>query len=144
MKQSLLKAAAVTSSVLLVSGFVCYRAGAFHWLKAQTTSMMSGTKSTFQTVGQSLGSPSNHSGTEPANSSPKEAPSPTAVPAPIMPGPKSGFVLPPETVPPPFLKPSNEPPAPPKKPIIMGGVKSEEIFSPNQPVPVQPGGGIEP
>ncbi len=28
----LLKLAALASSVLLVSGFVCYRAGAFHWL----------------------------------------------------------------------------------------------------------------
>lgn len=140
MKQSLLKVAAIASSVVLVSGFVCYRAGAFNWLTARTR-MMSGTKSTFQTIEQQLSAPLETASPEPQTDAP---PQPTTVPAPIMPGPKSGFVLPPEAVPPPFLKPSNEPPVPPKPPIIMGGVKSEEIFSPNRPVPVQPGGGIEP
>ena len=44
MKQpnSLVKLAAVVSSVLLVSAFICYRAGAFHWLMAAPAPAASG------------------------------------------------------------------------------------------------------
>jgi hypothetical protein len=39
-----LRIAAVVCSVLLLAGFVSYRAGAFNWLRPGTTSLMPGSK----------------------------------------------------------------------------------------------------
>jgi hypothetical protein len=102
----LLKLAAITSSVLLVSACVAYRAGVFHSLGASEpadTSTMSGSKVAVGVVG-----------TEDVQAKPAEATSPPA----FMPGSKSPglLVFPPATStdgPPPSVPaPAGEPPTP--------------------------------
>src|SRR5262249_50219429 len=119
-KQSnaLLKLAVVASSVLLLSGFVSYRAGAFNWLLQTST-------------------PQAHSGSspsvEPTPSQPR-APA-SAEPAPIMmSSSKSALVVPPSTTgvrPPATSKqPASDATAP--RPAILPGSKSAPIFVPPQ------------
>lgn len=134
-KNALLKLATIVSSVVLLSGFVCYRAGAFHWLMgsaqpADSTNnatvqpatpqgradvIMSGSKSMVVDFGSLTvpGSPTPPAPGEPtppvvdrADSVPQTIPPPPSF---LIDGPKSGRIFIPTTPP---AKTTTPPPAP--------------------------------
>jgi len=132
---SLLKVAAVASSVLLLSGFVCYRAGAFGWLVANTT-IMSGSKSTFNVVDAAL--PATPGDQAPATVQQPPAGATQSVRV-IMSGTKSMIghqqiiglePAAPRTKSSPPATESQQPVPPTVAPLIMSSTKSAEIFLP--------------
>lgn len=98
----LLKLAAVVSSVLLVSGFVCYQSGALPWIGATDNRATNGEE------------PAPRAAITPP---PQPAPSPTDLEAIIMYSSKSMA---------PLIRPTSPPPAQPggtAEPTLMGGSK---------------------
>jgi hypothetical protein len=162
-KNSLLKLATVVSSVLLLSGFVCYRAGAFHWLIGASARPADSVSS--PTVGQSPAAPGEAAGTimpgsksmvisdfssfaVPVPSSGPEAqpavPSqqPVAPPAPapvILPGSKDmvPLIVPPSSIAPGCPTQQAAPEGPPQTipPVILPSSKSGGIFLPTPSKP---------
>jgi hypothetical protein len=109
----LLKLAAVASSVVLVGGFVSYRAGALNWLMASEVP------------------PAQVDENSPADQ-PPSAESPLATPA-IMSGSKSGIYIVPAA---PAAKDGPTAPSPAAPPTIMPGSKSvAPLIPPKSPPP---------
>lgn len=110
----LLRAAVVASSVVLVGSFVCYRAGAFQWVKEKLAPELV------------------------VRPAPAEEPVTVEMPPGFFSGSKSGGIfIPTATVP---VEPAPQQTAP--APTIIGGSKSA-IF-PLFPVPTPPGEGPDP
>jgi len=101
---TLLKLAVVASSVLLVAGFVSYRAGAFNWLM----------RPSLRSADSESGFDSSKSGKVFRQSSPAQQPSPGTTPpeSTIMSGSKSPINMIQYSIPVPSFTPDAQPPAP--------------------------------
>jgi hypothetical protein len=109
------KLAVIASSVLLVSGLVAYRAGAFSWLMADKPTTMGGSKS------KALIEPA------PPETQPAETTPTVDLSLPIMSGSKSGILI---------VPPSPTPDTKPPLPTIMPGSKAS--FAPVISPPAKP------
>jgi hypothetical protein len=122
----LLKIAVGVSSLLLVSGFVSYRAGAFNRFLSPSDT---------PTVPTTLGGSKFKTVIEPPSSNPPYASSPDLA---IMSSSKSIILAPPSTVTVPAPTPAQQPsPAPTPSPTVIPSPKAGPIFTP-PPAPITP------